>query len=190
MQTPIILASASPRRQELLGFITNDFIVIPAEIEEVPQKNETAKGYADRLAFEKAEAIFQRYPDHFIIGADTVVCKGRRILEKPRDRLEAEHFLRLLSGGRHRVYTGVCVLAPSGAQVRKVIMSSVRFFRLHDNEINHYLDSNEWEGKAGGYAIQGRGALLVKDIQGCHFNIVGLPISVLARCLRGLGAIH
>ena len=187
MTQKLILASASPRRQELLQLITKDFEVVPADIEEIPQKHETPSGYVMRLAEEKARKVHAVHGDCFVIGSDTVVAKGRRIMEKPQHEDEARFFLKLLSGTRHRVHTSVCVCAPDGRMASRNVMSMVRFHRLQEKDINSYLATSEWQGKAGGYAIQGHGSLLVRDIQGCFYAIMGLPISHLQRMLRGVG---
>ncbi len=187
MTQKLILASSSARRQELLQLITSDFEVMPADIVEVPQEHENPSQYALRLAEEKARKVYEQHDDAYVIGSDTVVAKGRRIMEKPKDEEEARHFLALLSGSRHRVHTAVCVCAPDGRTSCRNVMSMVRFYRLHEQDIASYIATNEWQGKAGGYAIQGHGGLLVRDIQGCFYAIMGLPISQTQRMLRGLG---
>jgi MAF protein len=161
--------------------------VMPADIVEVPQEHENPSQYALRLAEEKARKVYEQHDDAYVIGSDTVVAKGRRIMEKPKDEEEARHFLALLSGSRHRVHTAVCVCAPDGRTSCRNVMSMVRFYRLHEQDIASYIATNEWQGKAGGYAIQGHGGLLVRDIQGCFYAIMGLPISQTQRMLRGLG---
>ncbi len=185
----LILGSASPRRLDLLAQIgvTPD-AVSPAEIDETPLKDETPRAYAERLALEKAEAIAARpeAADALVLTADTVVSLGRRILGKPRDAAEASRFLLLLSGRRHRVTTGVALKSAERLWTRWV-ETVVRFKRLSDAEIAAYLDSYEWRGKAGGYAIQGRAAAFVPAINGSYSNVVGLPLAEVAGLLRGAG---
>lgn len=167
----LILASASPRRLELLKQvgITPDKVV-PAEIDETPRKAEPPKEYVVRMAREKFEAVAQEGAT--VLAADTVVACGTRILGKPKDEAQAREFLQLLSGRRHRVYTSVCV----NGRV-KTVMTQVRFKRLSQADIDGYINSNEWQGKAGGYAIQGRGAAFVPSINGSYSNVVGLPLT-------------
>jgi len=180
MKKPLILASASPRRLELLQQvgITPDE-VIPADIDETPHKAELPKDYVARMARQKYEAV-QR-ADAIILAADTVVACGRRILGKPEDEAQARAFLQLLSGRRHRVYTAICVNGRS-----KTVMTQVKFKRLTPADIEGYLNSEEWKGKAGGYAIQGRGAAFVPSINGSYSNVVGLPLTETLGLLTNL----
>jgi septum formation protein len=184
----LVLASASPRRLELLaqiGIVPD--AVDPAEIDETPLKAELPGPYVLRLAKAKAKAMAPRHPDSFILAADTIVACGRRILGKPEDEEAGHRFLMLLSGRRHRVYGGVAVITPSGRIATRRVVSQVAFKRLSESEIAGYLASNEWQGKAGGYAIQGRGAALISWMQGSYSNVVGLPLFEVAQLLRGLG---
>jgi len=184
----LILASASPRRLALLAQISvTPDAVIPADIDESPLKRELPRPHAGRLAAEKAKAIFATQPDALVLGADTVVARGRRILPKAEDIETARKCLSLLSGETHRVYGGVTILGPSGASAHRVVMTSVAFKRLSQQETNRYIDSEEWRGKAGGYAIQGLAAAFVQRINGSYSNIVGLPLFETAQLLRGLG---
>jgi septum formation protein len=188
MSAPLVLASASPRRLELLaqiGIVPE--VVDPAEIDETPGKGELPGPYVLRLARAKAEAVRPRHPDAFILAADTIVACGRRILGKPEDEATARRFLALLSGRRHRVQCGVAVISPEGRIVTRHVESQVRFKRLSEDELAAYLASGEWRGKAGGYAIQGRGAMLVSWIQGSYSNVVGLPLFETAQLLHGQG---
>ena len=186
---PLILASSSPRRLALL----RQAGIEPARLES-PQVDEAAapreqpRAHALRLAHAKNAAIAARLGAEpaFVVAADTVVACGRRILPKTTDVADAERCLRLLSGRRHRVYTGVVVSGP-GARAARVAMTMVRFKRLHDDEIARYLASDEWRGKAGGYAIQGRAEAFVASINGSFSNVVGLPLAVTLDLLRGLG---
>lgn len=184
----LILASASPRRLELLAQvgITPDQID-PAEIDESAAKDETPGPLARRLAEAKAASVAARHADAFVLGADTVVGVGRRIIGKPADGDEARRFLKLLSGRRHRVYGGICVIAPDGRKARRLIDTMVRFKRLTDGEIDTYLATGEWDGKAGGYAIQGHAAAFVPAINGSYTNVVGLDVAAAAAMLTGLG---
>jgi len=122
-----------------------------------------------------------------VLGADTVVARGRRILPKPASADEAEACLRRLSGGRHRVYGGLCVIAPDGRRSERLVTTIVKFRRLGDADIRDYISSGEWQGKAGGYAIQGRAAAFVPWINGSYANVVGLPVCEAVASLRGLG---
>ncbi len=184
----LILASASPRRLELLaqiGIVPD--AVDPADIAETPLPRETPELMAARLARAKAEAVAQRHPGAFVLGADTVVAVGRRILEKPADASDAGRFLALLSGRRHRVIGGVCAIDPAGRAHERRGVTAVRFKRLSQEEIAHYLAAGEWHDKAGGYAIQGRAAAFVAWIGGSYSNVVGLPLHETAMLLAAVG---
>lgn len=173
----LVLASASPRRVELLKTLgLTPEIIAPAEIYETPRKGELPEAYAQRMAAEKAHAVAAQHPHATILAADTVVACGRRILPKAEDERTARECLRLLSGRRHRVYTAVCVQKPGQEARLRVALSLAKFKRLSDTELNDYLASGEWQGKAGGYAIQGRAAALIPWISGSHSAIVGLPL--------------
>ena len=187
---PLILASSSPRRLDLLrqvGVIP-DRIAVP-EVDETPLARELPQAYALRMAEAKAGEIAAR-PDAgaaYILAADTVVACGRRILGKANDLNAAERYLRLLSGRRHRVYTGIAVIAPGGRRAVRVVMTMVRFKSLSEPEIAAYLACGEWQGKAGGYAIQGRAEAFIPAINGSFSNVVGLPLATTLDLLRGLG---
>ena len=188
VRPPLVLASASPRRRELLaqlGIVPD--AVDPPEIDETPLDGELPSRHAKRLALAKAAAVASRHPRAFILAADTVVVCGRRILPKADTRATAESCLKLLSGRRHQVIGGLCVIAPDGRQVARVVTSHVAFKRLSDDETAEYLASDEWQGKAGGYAIQGRAAGLIAWISGSYSNVVGLPLFESRALLRGLG---
>jgi len=184
----LVLASASPRRLELLAQIgiVPDY-VDPADIDETPLLRELPGSHVTRLARAKAEAVRARHPDAFILAADTVVACGRRILGKPEDEAAARAFLTLLSGRRHRIYGGVVVIDPAGKIAARRVMSQVAFKRLSDSELAAYLMTGEWRGKAGGYAIQGRAAIFVSWMAGSYSNVVGLPLFETAQLLVGLG---
>jgi septum formation protein len=184
----LVLASASPRRLELLaqiGIVPD--AVDPAAIDETPLKAELPGPYVLRLAQAKAAAVAPRHSEAVILAADTIVACGRRILGKPEDEKAARRFLTLLSGRRHRVYCGVAVMMADGRSATRRVVSQVAFKRLSESEVTAYLASGEWQGKAGGYAIQGRGAMLVSWMQGSYSNVVGLPLFEVAQLLTGLG---
>lgn len=186
--TRLVLASASPRRRELLaGIGIFPDAVIPPDMDETPCRRELPARTAQRLADSKAESIAGREPEAFVIAADTVVALGRRLLGKPADENEARRFLGMISGRRHRVYGGVAVVAPDGRRAGRLVTTVVSFKRLAPPEIETYLASGEWRDKAGGYAIQGRAAALVPRISGSYSNVVGLPLYETVSLLRGLG---
>jgi septum formation protein len=182
----LILASASPRRLELLARlgITPD-AVIPAEIDETPRKAEIPDRYACRMAAEKACAVAE--PGSLILAADTVVAAGRRILPKAESEDEARAALSLLSGRRHRVHSAVAVRDSVGRIRTRLSTSVVAFKRLSEEEIRAYLASGEWLGKAGGYAIQGRAEALVRMLSGSHSGVMGLPLYETRTLLRAAG---
>jgi len=183
-----VLASASPRRRDLLaqvGLFPDH--VVPADVDERPRPRELPREVARRLAEAKARAVAQRFPGAFVLGADTVVGCGRRVLPKVEDEGEARACLALLSGRRHRVLGGVAVIGPDGRLAGRVVTTAVSFKRLEAAEIERYLASGEWRGKAGGYAIQGLAALYVRQIVGSYSNVVGLPLFETAALLKGLG---
>lgn len=184
----LILASASPRRRDLLAQIgvTPDEI-LPADIDETPKRGELPRLYAGRLAEEKAGAIAHTQPQAFILAADTVVACGRRILPKAEDEGTARACLALLSGRAHRVYTGVCLQRPDGGAPLRVVETRVKVKHLTPDEINAYIASDEWRGKAGGYAIQGVFAAHVMNLIGSYPNVVGLPLYETACLLKGAG---
>ncbi len=185
---PLVLASASPRRLELLRQIgvVPDF-VDPAEIDETPRRDEEPPLLALRLAQEKARAAAARHPSSFVLAADTVVACGRRILPKTEDEASARRCLELLSGRRHRVHSGVALVGPDGRLSLRRVDSKVGFKRLEAAEIATYLALGEWRGKAGGYAIQGRAAAFIRWISGSYSNVVGLPLFETAQLLAGRG---
>jgi septum formation protein len=187
-QRDLVLASASPRRLELLRQVgVVPAAVDPADLDETPRKRELPGPYAERLARAKAQAVQARQPARFVLAADTVVAAGRRILPKPESEAEARRCLELLSGGRHRVYGGVCALAPDGRLAQRLVVTQVKMKRLHPEEIAGYLAGGEWRGKAGGYAIQGAAAAFVPWINGSYANVVGLPVVEALKLLDGLG---
>ena len=182
----LILASASPRRLDLLRQldITPDD-VIAADIDESPKKDELPRQIALRLAAEKAQKIRENHKDAFIIAADTVVACGRREMPKALNEDDAIKSLSLLSGRRHHVYGGICVITPGGKTIPRICDTIVKFKRLSPQEIEHYIASGEWEGKAGGYAIQGLAAGFISHIQGSYSNVVGLSLYDIMQMLSG-----
>lgn len=184
----LILASASPRRLELLaqiGITPDD--VRPADIDETPLARELPRLHAARLAIGKAREIAGSDNGGWILGADTVVGVGRRILPKAEDEATARRCLELLSGRAHRVFGGVAIISPDGTVNERLVVTRVKFKRLSEGEMKGYLDCGEWQGKAGGYAIQGRAAAFVAGINGSYSNVVGLPLYETATLLSGLG---
>lgn len=184
----LILASASPRRLELLkqvGIVPD--LILPSDIDETPLKAETPHALAKRLCRLKAEKIAATNKGAFILASDTIVALGNRILGKAADAAEAETFLKLLSGRRHTVYTGVCLIAPDGSTSVKCVKTAVKFKSLDHSDLEFYLGHDEWQGKAGGYAIQGLGARFIKAINGSYSNVVGLPLFETVNMLKGRG---
>jgi len=184
----LVLASASPRRRDLLAQIgLTPAAVDPAAIDETARPRELPASAAARLARAKAAAAAPRHPGAVVLAADTIVACGRRILPKAESEAEARACLALLSGRRHRVYGGICVIAADGRVSQRLVMTAVMFRRLAEIDIARYIDSGEWRGKAGGYAIQGRAAAFVRAINGSYSNVVGLDLFAAASLLRGLG---
>ena len=184
----LILASASPRRRELLnqaGIIPS--AIAPVEVDETPLASEKPGDYTRRLAAQKATLVAKKNRGALVLAADTAVAVGVRILGKPGNRAEAEKFLKLLSGRRHRVITSIALKPPSKKLVQKTVITSVSFKRLTAGEINWYLECGEWRGKAGGYAIQGKAGAFVKRINGSYTNVVGLPLYETLAILRAHG---
>jgi len=184
---PLILASASPRRAELLRNAGIAFTVEPAHVPEEPMPDEPPLQYAQRLAREKALAIFARHSDAVVLGADTVVVVDEHLLEKPRDEADAARMLRLLSARTHEVITGVCLIA-LGFERTEAEITEVTFSPLTDDEIAGYIATREPMDKAGAYAIQGIASRWVERIDGCYFNVVGLPVPRVYRMLEALVA--
>ena len=184
----LVLASASPRRRDLLGQIglTPD-IIDPADIDESVLKTETPRTAAGRLALAKAQVAAVRWPDAYILAADTVVAVGRRCLGKPADREEAKAMLDLISGRGHRVYTGVAVMAPDGRSAARLSETRVKFKKLAADEQSALLNCDEWKGAAGGYRIQGLAGAHVISLIGSYTGVVGLPLYETVSLLRGLG---
>jgi septum formation protein len=190
----LVLASGSPRRLSLLNQIgIEPDSLIPAEVDEIPKRGELPRVLATRLAREKAEATLNtiRADDDlrgaFVVAADTVVAVGRRVLPKAELLDEAAQCLRLLSGRSHRVYTGVCIVTPKESFRTRLVETRVRFKRLSKDDLEAYLASGEWRGKAGGYAVQGLAGAFVIKLIGSYTNVVGLPLYETAALLGGEG---
>ncbi len=190
----LVLASASPRRFALLQQIgLEPDALLPADIDETAKKGELPRTLAQRLADEKAAVsarLTKTRPElsgAYVLAADTVVCVGRRILPKCEILDEADQCLRLLSGRAHRVYTGLCLVTPNGNERHKLVETRVRFKRLSRQEIEAYLASGEWRGKAGGYAIQGLAGAFALKLVGSYSSVVGLPLYETMSLLVGEG---
>src|SRR5579864_1861354 len=184
----LILASASPRRLDLLARIgvTPD-AVVPADIDESIPKGELPRQHALRLAREKAELVAANEPDALVLGADTVVCVGRRILPKVEDEATLRSCMKLLSGRRHRVLTAVALATPGNGVRERLGETMIVMKRLSDAEIDYYASHGEWRGKAGGYALQGYGEVYVRHIAGSYSNVVGLPLAETRVLLKSAG---
>ncbi|MBQ7128644.1 MAG: septum formation inhibitor Maf [Clostridia bacterium] len=176
----VILASKSPRREELLKTVFEEFEIIPSDCEEVVPKNISVKDVAEYLAILKAKDVAKKYRDSLVIGADTVVIVDGEILGKPKDKFEAKRMLKKLSGKTHTVVTGCC-LCLNGKMNSFSKSTKVEFYKLTSDEIAEYVKTGEPMDKAGAYGIQGKGALLVKQIDGDYFTVMGLPIAKLKR---------
>lgn len=190
----LILASGSPRRLDLLNQMgIKPARLMPMDIDETPKKSEHPRSLARRLSLEKAEAAFAAlkndlaWRQSYVLSADTVVAVGRRILGKAEYMDEASSSLHLLSGRSHWVYTGICLVTPGGQFRQKIVETKVRFKRLSAREIDAYLASDQWRGKAGAYAIQGIAGSFVQKLVGSYTNVVGLPLYETALLLNGEG---
>jgi septum formation protein len=191
---PIVLASASPRRADLLEAAGIPFEIAPADVDETPGKGERAEPYVERLSREKADAVVRRGESRAVLGADTVVVVDEIILGKPVDLDDARRMLERLSGRGHRVLTGVTIVAPgssvpdgSRSTVTRVVATTVEFAQLTTSDLDWYLASGEPMGKAGAYAIQGRASRFVTAISGSYTNVVGLPIAEVRAMCSDLG---
>lgn len=184
----LVLASASPRRLDLLKQIRIvPDVVDPADVDESPLRDELPRLHAARLAAAKARVVAARHGGCAVLAADTVVGVGRRILPKAEDEATARDCLALLSGRRHHVYGGVMLIGPDGREWHKVVDTVVTFKRLEAREVDAYMRSGEWHGKAGGYAIQGLAGAFVKQVGGSYPNVVGLPLLEAANLLAAVG---
>jgi septum formation protein len=185
----LVLASASPRRRELLQHAGIPFIVQASKIPELPREGEAPQACAERLALEKALDVFRQRPQDFVLGADTIVIVGGQILGKPRDAGDAARMLHLLAGQTHHVTTGVCLISPdrkgkSFVEDTRSETTLVTLSQLSDEDIQSYISTGEPLDKAGAYAIQGIASRWISRIEGDYFNVVGLPVSLVYRMLR------
>jgi len=184
----LVLGSASPRRKQLLSQLgIKPAAVDPCQIDESPLPGEAPGAYVRRLALEKVDIVSKKHKGAVVLAADTAVAVGKRILGKPETRAEAEQFLKLLSGRRHRVYSAVAVAGGAPKPSLKTSLSIVTFKRLTINEISWYLESGEWQGKAGAYAIQGKAGAFIKSLKGSYSGVVGLPLYETACLLNAHG---
>jgi septum formation protein len=187
-RTPLVLASASPRRLDLLAQVgVAPDRVDPADIDETPLRDETPRRHALRLAVEKARAVAPRSPGAIVLAADTVVAVGRRILPKAETPEQAAYCLKLLSGRNHKVLTGVAAIAPDGREASRLVETRVQFKHLSAQEQADYLAGGEWNGKAGGYGVQGVAGGFIIDLHGSYTSVVGLPLYETLNLLTGLG---
>ena len=187
-RTPLVLASASPRRLDLLAQVgVAPDQVYPADIDETPLRDETPRRHALRLAVEKARAVAPRSPGAIVLAADTVVAVGRRILPKAETPEQAAYCLKLLSGRNHKVLTGVAAIAPDGREASRLVETRVQFKHLSAQEQADYLAGGEWNGKAGGYGVQGVAGGFLIDLHGSYTSVVGLPLYETLNLLTGLG---
>ena len=185
---PLVLASASPRRLELLRQVgIEPDRVDPADIDETPGRDETPRRLALRLAQEKTAVVAARNPNAFVLGADTLVAVGHRVLNKPESEAEARTMLALLSGRAHKVLTGMVVRAPDGRSAERIVETRVRFKRLSVQEAEAFIASGDWRDAAGGYKIHQRAGAFVTEIQGSYTSVVGLPLYEAVSLLTGLG---
>jgi septum formation protein len=184
----LVLASASPRRQQLLRNAGIPFVAQPANIPEVAREREEPQSFAERMAREKALLVFRVRPDDFVLGADTIVVVDDLILGKPRGAADATRMLRLLAGRTHRVITGVCLVGPGFEDVRSET-TFVTMEAFNDEDVRSYIATGEPMDKAGAYAIQGRASRWVSRIEGDYFNVVGLPVSLVSRMMQERGVV-
>lgn len=182
MTLPIVLASASPRRRELLLGLGLQFEVVAAELDEEAVTAPTPQALVQKLALEKARAVAKTRPASLVIGADTVVYQNGRIFGKPKNAAEAKEMLRALSGGTHTVATGIALVSPGG-EVADVVTANVTFKALTEGQIARYIATGEPFDKAGGYGIQGRAAAMIREISGDYYTVVGLPVCRLCELL-------
>ena len=188
MNKNFILGCGSERRLQLLKQIgiKPDLILIPNINEKIVSK-ELPRKYVQRMSLEKNKVFQTKYSQSIVLTADTIVSVGRRVLPKAMDIKTAEQCLRLISGRRHKVFTSFTLYSPNNSLKIKTIQSIIKFKRLHSDEINYYLASKEWKGKAGGYAIQGIAASFINFISGSYSNVVGLPLAELYASLLSIG---
>jgi septum formation protein len=191
LSAPLVLASASPRRLELLAQVgvTPD-AVDPPDIDETPLRDETPRRMVERLAVAKAQAVSARHAGTFVLAADTTVAVGRRILGKPQDEAEARRMMELLSGRPHRVFTGVAARAPDGRAASRVSETRIVFKRLSEAELSRFLAGGQWRDAAGAYKIHQSAGAFVRSLQGSFTGVVGLPLYETLSLLEGLGFVR
>ncbi|MBQ8150638.1 MAG: septum formation protein Maf [Clostridia bacterium] len=184
LSAPVILASASPRRQELLGFYNIPFEVSPSGADE--SASGSGKAQVLELSRRKCLDVAQRYPDRLVLAADTLVCAGDQVLGKPADEEDALRMLRLLSGREHQVHTGVCIRCPDGRIINRAATTQVTFLPVGDGLLRRYIATGEPMDKAGAYAIQGRAGAFISRIEGSPTNVIGLPLEMLTEIFQEL----
>ena len=186
----IILASESTRRVDILRSLGISFSIIPPDIDEVRRRDESPREFVLRVSYEKAEKVGEHFPEKWVIGADTIVVHKGKVLGKPKDDADAFNMLKSLRGKWHKVMTGYCVLnASKDIMCRDAVETRVFVRDLSDDEIIRYIKTSEPQGKAGSYAVQGKGGYMVKEIKGSYSNVVGLPICEVAEALMSLGVL-
>lgn len=187
----LILASSSPRRQELLSLLGISLKIVPSEVDEILRKGELPAEYVRRMAITKAQQVAEKFPNSWVLAADTIVVINGEVLGKPKDAREAEAMLKKLNAQEHRVITGYCILQiQAGKKRERVVSSLVKFKRLSDKEICWYINTGEPFDKAGGYAVQGKAAFMIKEIKGSYTNVVGLPLCEVIEDMQELGVIN
>jgi len=190
LNAPLILASVSPRRQEMLQSIGLTFKIIPAHVNEKYLKGESPARHVKRLSRDKATTIARRHPDSWVLGADTIVVIDGMILGKPQNPAQAKKMLNKLSGREHKVFTGFTIAhMASEIYTTRVVQSAVRFKTISAEEMNWYINCDEPYDKAGGYAVQGKGACFIKAIRGSYTNVIGLPLCEVLEEFSNLQAI-
>jgi septum formation protein len=183
----LILASSSPRRKEIMKMMGMPFDIIEPEAEETVNGDENPLDLVSRLACMKASDVYERAgKGHIVVGIDTIVCIDGLVLGKPRNRNDAYEMLKRLSGRTHRVLSGVCIIKDRTAPIRFVSETSVTFTDMSDDEINEYVDTSEPYDKAGAYGIQGKAAKFIKSINGCYYNVMGLPLSEVYGIIKNI----
>lgn len=191
VSSTFVLASASPRRQELLRSVGLNFKTLPAHVNEEYIAGESPREHVKRLALDKALAVARKYPESWVLGADTIVVIDGFILGKPKNKTQARQMLERLSGREHKVFTGFTLSRIASSVTKtKVIQSKVRFKTISAEELEWYIACDEPYDKAGGYAVQGRGAYFIQSICGSYTNVIGLPLCEVLEELKKLGALH
>lgn len=191
LSTPLILASASPRRKELLRSVGLKFKTLPAHVDETGLAGESPRAHVQRLSRDKAQVIAAQYPKAIVLGADTIVVIDDSILGKPKNKKQAREMLTRLSGRTHFVFTGFTLTSASAGLLKtRVVRSAVTFKTISPQELTWYVESDEPYDKAGGYAAQGKGASFIRAIRGSHTNVIGLPLCETLDALQNLGFLH